>query len=47
MFECSNNIHSSAVHILFQINKSVTKVDLLSFANDLEARADQLVSLIH
>ncbi|NXO64600.1 PRM1A protein, partial [Phainopepla nitens] len=25
-----------------EINKSVTKVDLLSFANDLEARADQL-----
>ncbi|XP_040413128.1 prominin-1 isoform X10 [Cygnus olor] len=27
---------------LTEINKSVTKVDLLSFANDLEARADQL-----
>ncbi|XP_053110093.1 prominin-1 isoform X5 [Hemicordylus capensis] len=27
---------------LSEINKSVTKVDLLSFANDLEARADQL-----
>ncbi|XP_051473861.1 prominin-1 isoform X12 [Apus apus] len=27
---------------LAEINKSVTKVDLLSFANDLEARADQL-----
>uniref|UniRef100_A0A8D2IP21 Prominin 1 n=1 Tax=Varanus komodoensis TaxID=61221 RepID=A0A8D2IP21_VARKO len=27
---------------LSEINKSVTKVDLLSFANDLEARAEQL-----
>ncbi|NWI28348.1 PRM1A protein, partial [Sula dactylatra] len=27
---------------LTEINKSVTKVDLLSFANDLQARADQL-----
>nr|XP_034968574.1 prominin-1 isoform X8 [Zootoca vivipara] len=27
---------------LSEINKSVTRVDLLSFANDLEARADQL-----
>ncbi|NXM24347.1 PRM1A protein, partial [Oxyruncus cristatus] len=27
---------------LTEINKSVTRVDLLSFANDLEARADQL-----
>ncbi|NXU76683.1 PRM1A protein, partial [Oreotrochilus melanogaster] len=27
---------------LTEINKSVTKVDLLTFANDLEARADQL-----
>ncbi|XP_014463108.1 prominin-1 isoform X3 [Alligator mississippiensis] len=27
---------------LTEINKSITKVDLLSFANDLEARADQL-----
>ncbi|NXA31309.1 PRM1A protein, partial [Eudromia elegans] len=30
------------VAYLTEINKSVTKVDLLSFANDLEARADQL-----
>uniref|UniRef100_A0A663LSE7 Prominin 1 n=1 Tax=Athene cunicularia TaxID=194338 RepID=A0A663LSE7_ATHCN len=30
---------------LTEINKSVTKVDLLSFANDLEARADQLVKV--
>ncbi|XP_062991502.1 prominin-1 isoform X1 [Elgaria multicarinata webbii] len=35
-----NEINFSAY--LSEINKSVTKVDLLSFANDLEARADQL-----
>lgn len=30
--------------LLFQLNKGVTLVDLLTFSADLEAQADQLVS---
>lgn len=33
------------MNVLFQVNKGITLVDLLSFSTDLEAQADQLVSL--
>lgn len=35
---------ASNVNVLFQVNKGVTLVDLLSFSTTLEAQADQLVS---
>lgn len=39
-----SGLELSELILLFQLNKGVTLVDLLTFSADLEAQADQLVS---